>query len=171
MNRWLACIALAALPVLGADVATVDQLRFLVGSWNAIPGADRVLGHSSFHVEVKGRVMVRDNRADYPAAAGRPAMSHEDLMVIYAEGPGPLKAIYFDNEGHVIRYTASALDAKSVTFLSDAVKGQPRFRLSYNAPGADRLSGEFASAPPDAPDKFKPLFTWDMRKADVPALH
>lgn len=171
MKKWLACIALAALPALAADVAPVEQLRFLVGSWNSIPGPDAVLGHTSFHVEVKGHVMVRDNRADYPAAAGKPAVSHEDMMVIYAEGSGPLKAIYFDNEGHVIRYTASALDAKSVTFLSDAAAGQPRFRLSYTAPAADRLSGEFASAPPDAPGKFKPMFTWEMRKVNVPALH
>lgn len=171
MKRWLACIALAALPGLAADVASVEQLRFLVGSWNATPGPDGALGRTSFHVEVKGHVMVRDNRADYPAAGGKPAVSHEDLMVIYAEGSGPLKAIYFDNEGHVIRYTASALDAKSVTFLSDTVAGQPRFRLTYAATAPDRLSGEFASAPPDAPGKFKPMFTWDLRKADVPSLH
>jgi len=171
MRKWLACMALAALPALGADVATIDQLRFLVGSWNSVPGPDGVLGHTGFRLEVKGRVLVRDNRADYPATGGKPAVSHEDLMVIYAEGSGPLKAIYFDNEGHVIRYTASALDAKSVTFLSDAAAGQPRFRLTYSATAPDRLSGEFASAPPDAPARFKPMFTWDLRKMDVPALH
>ncbi|HWH42933.1 MAG TPA: hypothetical protein VNU21_24005 [Usitatibacter sp.] len=171
MKNWLACIALAALPSLAADAASVEQLRFLVGSWNSVPGADAVLGHTGFRLEVKGHVMVRDNRADYPAAAGKPPVSHEDLMVIYAEGSGPLKAIYFDNEGHVIRYTAAALDAKSVTFVSDPVAGQPRFRLTYAASAPDRLSGEFASAPPDAPGKFKPMFTWDLRKVDVPALH
>jgi hypothetical protein len=171
MKKWLAGIALAALPALAAGGSPLEQLRFLIGSWNSIPGADGVLGHSSFHLEVKGHILVRDNRADYPAAAGRPAVSHEDLMVIYAEGSGPLKAIYFDNEGHVIRYTVSTLESKAVTFVSDAAAGQPRFRLSYNAQDTDRLSGEFASAPPDAPGKFKPMFTWEMRRVDVPALH
>jgi hypothetical protein len=85
-------------------------------------------------------------------------------MVIYTEDATP-KAIYFDNEGHVIRYTMASSTAKSITFLSDPVPDRPRYRLSYTALAGDRLGGEFAVAPVDAPETFKPMFLFEMRRA------
>ena len=46
--------------------------------------------------------------------------------------PGqPLKAIYFDNEGHVIHYDVSTPTATTVMFLSDPATPGPQFRLVY----------------------------------------
>ena len=46
--------------------------------------------------------------------------------------PGqPLKAIYFDNEGHVIHYDVSTPTPTTVTFLSDPATPAPQFRLVY----------------------------------------
>jgi hypothetical protein len=82
-------------------------LDFLLGDWvgegssEAGPGS----GVASFHVDLQKRVIVRTNHAEYPAAKERPAYVHDDLMIIYRESKNePFQAIFFDNEGHVIRY-------------------------------------------------------------------
>ena len=101
--------------------------------------------------------MMRKNRADYPATKDRPAFSHEDLMVIYLEpgGAGTRRAIYFDNEGHVIEYAAEfSAERKTFTFLSGAVPSSPRYRLTYTKEGTDRVSIKFEIAPPGKPDGF-----------------
>jgi hypothetical protein len=53
-------------------------------------------------------------------------------MLIYAERPGPLRAIYADNEGHVIHYEISIPGTDSAVFLSDSADPGPRFRLTYH---------------------------------------
>jgi hypothetical protein len=42
-----------------------------------------------------------------------------------------LRAIYFDNEGHVINYSVSAPAPGNVIFLSDPAVPGPQFRLTY----------------------------------------
>lgn len=77
-------------------------------------------------------------------------------MVIYREGVGlPLRAVYFDNEGHVIHYTAQVSnDQQTVTFLSDAVTSEPRFRLSYSKGENGALAIKFEIAPPGKPESL-----------------
>jgi hypothetical protein len=73
-------------------------------------------------------------------------------MVIYREKDGP-RAIYFDNEGHVIRYgVVSTPD--SVSFVSDSLPTAPRYRLTYTKGGTDRVAIAFDIAPPNAPGSF-----------------
>ena len=43
----------------------------------------------------------------------------------------PLKAIYFDNEGHVIHYDVSTPDSTTAIFLSETSPSAPQFRLVY----------------------------------------
>jgi hypothetical protein len=50
-------------------------------------------------------------------------------------------------------------------FLSEAVGGEPRFRLSYKLQATGVLKGEFAIAPPGAPEAFKQYLAWESRKA------
>ena len=78
---------------------------------------------------------MRKNRAEYPAAKDRPAVVHEDLMVIY---PDAKRAIYFDSEGHVINYAIEA-DGKSAVFVSEPDPAAPRYRLTYRTTGADTI--------------------------------
>jgi hypothetical protein len=101
--------------------------------------------------------MVRKNRADYPATKDRPAFSHEDLLVIYPEpnGAGPRRAIYFDNEGHVIEYAVEfSVERGTFTFVSEAVASAPRYRLTYTKGETDQVSVKFEVAPPGKPDVF-----------------
>ncbi len=143
-------------------------LKFLLGTWQSEEDAG-ALGKSSrgecrFELGLEGRVMLRHNLADYPAAGGRPAIHHEDLMVISADGNGrPAKASYWDNEGHLIDY-AVTIDADTVTLLTEAVGNAPRFRLRYRLLPDGRVHGVFEIAPPGKPDAFASYTEWRMRK-------
>ncbi|MFB3922395.1 MAG: hypothetical protein ACE145_11775 [Terriglobia bacterium] len=151
---------LGVLPLLAADGPDWDPWRFLLGEWvgegEGQPGQG--IGKFSFALDLQGRILVRKNRADYPATRERPAYSHEDLMVIY-QGPSPssTRAIYFDNEGHVIQYRVTvSTDGNSVTFLSDPSPSAPRFRLTYTKGKSGGLKILFEIAPPGKPDVFSP---------------
>jgi hypothetical protein len=165
MNAKCIFLALAFLSLsAGSAIATPDAdawepYRFLVGEWTGEGDGepDKGSGRFSFAWDLQEKVLVRRNRADFPAAQGRPAFSHEDLMVIYrGDRSGPTRAIYFDNEGHVINYAVTLSDDKrTLTFLSDAVPAAPRFRLSYAKSADDSLKIKFEIAPPGKPADFK----------------
>ena len=132
---------------------------FLLGEWvgtgNGQPGQGT--GGFTFKPDLQQHVLVRTNRAEYPAAKERPAYKHDDLMVIYHEtAASPLRAIYFDNEGHVIHY-AVRIDAADETaiFLSESEAGTPGYRLSYVGKTADTVNIKFEVAPPDKPEQFQ----------------
>ncbi len=149
------CPWVAQLP---SGVSVLEPWRFLVGDWVASgrgqPGQGT--GSFSFRFELQGKILVRKNRADYPATNDHPAFSHEDLMVIYPEGgQGPVGAVYFDNEGHVVEYLATASsDGNAWTFLSGPSPSTPRFRLSYTRAKKGTLDIKFEIAPQDRPDRF-----------------
>lgn len=132
--------------------------RFLVGDWTGEGGGEpgKGSGRFSFAWDLQEKVLLRRNRAEYPAAQGRPTVVHDDLMVIYrADRAGPTKAIYFDSEGHVINYAVSLSDdSRTLTFLSDVVSAAPRFRLSYTKEKDDSIKIKFEIAPPGKPDGF-----------------
>ena len=123
-----------------------------VGEGGGEPGQGT--GSFSFRLELEGRILVRKNRSDYPATQDRPAVSHQDLMVVYPESPNP-RAIYFDNEGHVIQYAAE-FRGGGVVFTSEAQTSAPRFRLTYTKLAADKVGIRFEMAPPGKPDAFVP---------------
>src|SRR5215471_18421184 len=97
--------------------AALVPLRFLLGDWEAIPDSSGATGGFSFSPGVQEHVIVRTNYSITPAANGKPSSRHDDLMVIYDEA-GTVRAEYFDNEGHVIRYVAQP-KAASVVFISE----------------------------------------------------
>lgn len=147
----IAALALAAGGAGGAEGASpLDALAPLLGTWDAqgggAPGQGK--GTVAFAREVGGHAVVRRNAVTYPAAEGRPASAHEDLLVLYVEGT-ETKALYVDGEGHVIRYTATARSPGTLVLASDPGPG-PRFRLTHDwsAPGTLRIA--FEIAPPGA---------------------
>jgi catechol 2,3-dioxygenase-like lactoylglutathione lyase family enzyme len=148
----LAVPLLAQAPAPKAD--PFEAVRFLGGDWVGVSDgkAGSPSGAASFRFELEGKALVRRSHADYPAANGRPAAHHEDLMTVFAEG-GQLKAFYVDNEGHVIRYLAAAVP-QGVAFTSEPAPG-PRFRLTYLRGTADTVAIRFEIAPSNAPDAFK----------------
>jgi hypothetical protein len=159
MKRWryvavtLAVFALVSL-TRAQQVATWDRLQILLGTWDS--NGDTQLGSgegsATFTRELNGHVIIRKSFASYPQAGNR----HDDLLVIYRDEPTP-RAIYFDSEGDVIRYSVAAPTEDSILFQSDGSDPGPRYRLSYTR--AKRvLSGTFEIAAPGA--DFKTYLSW-----------
>jgi hypothetical protein len=138
-------------------------LHFLIGEWVADGPAAAGSGHFEFTRDIQGNLIVRRNHAESPAASDRPVANHDDLMVIYREAGGT-RAIYFDNEGHVIRYTVEAGGPDAVTFVSEAAAGAPRYRLSYKKLPEGRVGGKFEVAPPGKPEEFKTYLEWTAKR-------
>jgi len=154
-----AALAQAPPPTPRAPVDAWGGWRFLVGDWvgEGSGGPGEGSGFFSFRLELDGKVLVRRNHSEYPAIPGRPATVHDDLMVIYPdERRGGFAAIYFDNEGHVIRYVAElATDGTRIAFLSEAAPATPGFRLIYSKLPSDAVGITFEIAPPGGPGVFK----------------
>jgi hypothetical protein len=146
-TRWIAVSLLvaAASPAFAAE--PWNDVAPLIGSWvgegSGRPGDSG--GTFTFAQELGSSVVTRKAHSEYPATKDRPAFAHDDLMVLFHEG-GATKAIYFDNEGHTIRYTATA-EANRLVFLSDPAPG-PRFRLTYDWATAGVLKISFEIAAP-----------------------
>lgn len=165
MRRILAVALLIGLAhaVVRADTGALSSLAFLIGDWQAVDTPPGESGAFTFTLAVQDHVMVRTNEATYAATADRPASRHDDLLVIYGER-GSLKADYFDNEGHVIRYAVRPAAANVVVFTSDPSPDEPRYRLTYSAAADGVLLGSFEIASPSAPDTFKPYLSWKARR-------
>ena len=165
---FLILLALLAVPIFGGlptstePAADFVPLKFLVGRWEADSAG---AGRCEFTPEAQGKILVRRNHGELPAANGRPASIHDDLMVIYHDGTPPrTRADYYDSEGHVIRYAVETSDGQAV-FLSDLVPGGPRFRLTYMLQKDGAVAGRFEISPPGAAEAFKPYLTWVLRRA------
>jgi len=135
----------------------------LLGEWIADARPDGSTGSFTLERAVDGRVLLRKNVANYPPSNDRPAAHHEDLMVVFQEG-GATRADYFDNEGHVIRY-AVTFGAGKAQFVSDAVPGAPRFRLTYRWSNVKALDLTFEIAPPGALEDFRPYIQATLHRA------
>ena len=138
---------------MAAEKDPFAEWKPLLGQWDAVgggaPGAG--VGGFSFAPDLGGKILVRRNHSDYPATKDTPATTHEDLMIVYAEA-GAVRAAYFDNEGHVIRYGATPGDNRMV-LLSEPGPG-PRFRLTYDWSTAADLHILFEISPPGPTEKF-----------------
>ena len=146
MKRLLVGFGLLLLAVVVARPGTragasLDALQFLEGRWVG-EGASEVgkgSGYASFERDLQGKVLVRRNHAEYPASEGKPPYVHDDLMIIYPDVKGGVRAFYTDNEGHVIHYGISIREGGAgATFLSDG--DAPRYRLSYVQTGPGRMT-------------------------------
>jgi hypothetical protein len=121
------------------------QLEFVLGKWTGAadekgtqtgPGQ----GGCSFELDLNKKIIVRRNAASYDSG-----VTHDDLMVMYLDGG--MRAIYFDTEGHTIRYNITVPSANRAVFESDGAQAGPKYRLSYWLDGA-LLVVRFEIAPP-----------------------
>lgn len=144
----------------GSPLASLD---FLVGSWRGEGGGQPGQGGGwfTFKPDLGGRVLVRRSHSEYPAAGDRPAVVHDDLMIVYpAAEAGAIAATYFDNEGHVIGYRVEVgRDGRQAVFLSEPAPAAPRFRLTYDRVAEDVVDVTFEIAHTGAPDTFKTYVT------------
>jgi hypothetical protein len=121
-----------------------QSLSFLEGTWDAKAqgnGGAAASGSYTFKLELTDHVLARHS---YTAACKGPAdynCDHGDLLYVYEEA-GKLKAIYLDNEGHVIHYEVTTPEPNTAVFLSDGSNPGPSFRLTYSLKDAI-MSGKF----------------------------
>jgi len=134
------------------------EWNFVLGDWigdgAGLPGEAK--GWFTFNKDLDGNILVRKNHNVIPAANGKQATIHDDLLIVYLDNSEALtKAIYFDNENHVINYAVSFNQTdKSLTFTSETQKNMPRFRLTYTATENNGLNIVFEFAPPNQSEAF-----------------
>jgi hypothetical protein len=148
--RKLVILAALLLPA-ALTAADWGPVQFLIGRWTGEGGGEPGTSSGAFTLEpdLQGKTLLRKSFATYPAAGGRPAFRHDDLMIIYRdEGSAELKAMYWDSEGHFIAYGVQAAADGGATFLSDAPPTRMRYRLTYLPAGKDKIKIRFEIAPP-----------------------
>lgn len=142
-------------------------LAFLQGNWAATThdsGGIHVAGTYAFKPELGGHVFGR-HVTNLAACKGPDGFDceHSDLLYVFEEMPGqPLKAIYFDNEGHVIHYNVTTPDPTTAVFLSDASMPGPQFRLTYELKNSV-MYGKFQMHMPGMVD-WKSYLEWSGSK-------
>lgn len=110
------------------------SLNFLIGTWkgegSGQPGIGE--GNFSFKLDLDKNILVRNSHSEYPSANNNSPIVHEDLMIVYRDySRQHSKAIYFDNEGHVINYSITFPSDNDIVFTSDKIPNAPVFRLTY----------------------------------------
>jgi len=162
-------VMLAALVVHAACAQTPAQandawkkMEFLLGAWTGIAGENDTQigagqGVASFELDLDKKIIVRHNRASY--ASG---VKHDDLLIIYLDIPDSTpRAIYFDSEGHVIRYNVATPAPGKAVFESDGSQPAPRYRLTYWMERSS-LRGTFEVAPPGA--DYQTYMSWISKR-------
>jgi hypothetical protein len=161
-----ACLGTAPSAEAGDD--PWGPFRFLLGRWIAEDAGqgNSLKGDFTFAFDLQGKALVRRGRAEFDRGPARPPTTHDDLMVLSQDGPnGPVRAHYFDNEGHVILYAVEpSEDGKAVTFLSEPRKDSPRFRLRHAKLADDRLGIVFEIESPDKPSSFRTHLSGTARR-------
>lgn len=158
--KQIACLALLAGSLWAQSAGRESDgigksLGFLEGTWEAktmgggSAGAT-ASGTYTFIQELGGHVLARHSSATGCKAPSDFNCEHRDLLYVYRETPGQLlKAISFDDEGHVIHYSVSTPASTTAIFISDPTAAGPQFRLAYELNGSV-MSGKFQMRMPGA---------------------
>lgn len=145
-------------PAKQAPLLSLDSLSFLEGTWHAESRDGKSqLGTYSFVRQLNRHLLTRTGFLEENCTADTsPVCSHNDLFYVFQDSPGaPLRAIYFDSDGRVIRYTVGTQHKEGAgyrqdlaIFSSDLAAFGPRYRLTYERSTDTRtgkavLSGSF----------------------------
>jgi hypothetical protein len=165
---------------LSSAIAATDSpwgaWQFLIGEWQGTGDGNPGQGTGGFTLapDLGGKVLIRRNHSEYPAANGRPAVSHDDLMIVHSPAAdGNARAIYFDNEGHVISYEAKpSADGKTIALVS-VEPAQPRFRLTYTRRDDGQVGIKFEIAPSGKVEHLKTYLEGTVKRVAPasPAAH
>ncbi len=144
-----------------------QPLRFLMGTWEAKAqgGAAGATGAGAytFQLELRKHVLARHSSSAGCKGPSDFNCEHADLLYVYQDSPGrPLKAIYFDNEGHVIHYDVTTPNPNTAVLLSAASQPGPQFRLIYELKGRV-MQGKFQLRMPGQSD-FRSYLEWSGEK-------
>jgi hypothetical protein len=134
-----------------------EKWNYLIGEWvgehNGQPGQGE--GKFSFHTDLDGNILVRKSHTVFPKTDKSAEIIHDDLLIIYQpSGNGTQEAIYFDNEGHTIKYKVTFTD-NTIALTSDIDLNATRFRFTYTKIDAKSVNASFEMALPKTPEDFK----------------
>jgi hypothetical protein len=134
-----------------------EKWNYLVGEWvgegSGQPGQGE--GKFSFQTDLDGKIMVRKSHTVFPATVNSKEIVHNDLLIIYQAGSDDSQeAIYFDNEGHTIKYKVSYTE-KSIILTSSITANETRFRFTYTDIDSKTVNSSFEMASPKTPEEFK----------------
>lgn len=153
----------------------LEGLSYLVGEWrdesrSGEPGT-ATRGGETWRAALDGQVLVREAWCEFPATPQRAAYRHEDLLVVFADADSQVRGIFWDNEGHVIRYREvhPDPDGKGVGLVSDPSAPGPRQWLQYRFEAPDHLSAVFSLHGPGAPG-FSPYLRWTSVRVSSPSV-
>jgi len=129
----------------GQQSANWDKWNWIMGEWVGVgtgqPGQGG--GYFTFSTDLSNNILVRKGHTEFPASENKPNVIHDDLMVVYPDRSGvPLKAIYFDNEGHTINYLVTYSE-NSIILTSEKNEGAPLFRLTYTLLDKETVNTKF----------------------------
>jgi hypothetical protein len=167
-------LTLFALPLLAQSAQTTGTdpwkaIAFLQGTWSSATSSAGTSGGSArgvytFRMELRNHVLARHTvNADGCKGPATFDCDHGDLLYIYQDMPGQaLKAIYFDNEGHVIHYDVSTPNTTTALLVSDSSQPGPQFRLIYELKGTT-MTGKFQMRMPGQ-SEYKSYLEWSGEK-------
>jgi len=181
MKKLFAVALLSLATALPAQTSAAPDplapLDFLFGTWSASTNTAGSAGAATtgtytFHRDLGGHALVRTSSADSCKAPKDFDCSHHDQLTVFSDPNGQavhnatIFALYLDNEGHVIYYTATTPDPQTVVFLSQGPATAPKFRLTYHLEGVGPkavMTGKFQMAPPGSSD-FHSYLEWSGTK-------
>jgi hypothetical protein len=142
-------------------------LDFLIGTWEAknLGGSAGAAGSGlySFRLELGNSVLARHSNNNACKGPVDFDCDHGDLLYVYKDASDqPYKAIYFDNEGHVIHYEVSIPKPGTAIFLSGESKSLSQYRLIYELKGST-MFGKFQMRPPGKAE-FTSYLEWSGDK-------
>ncbi len=117
---------------------------WLTGEWqgegSGIPGEG--FGTFSFSFDLDSNILVRRSHSDYSAGDFKRRIIRDDIMIIYLKNGQPDNAIFFDNEGHFIKYTIT-YNENSIVFTSEPDPESPAFRFIYEKINSSSVNTRF----------------------------
>jgi hypothetical protein len=167
--RTAIAILFSAVGLLGqnAPASSWKPLKFLIGTWQAKTQAGTSGAASSgtytFQLELRDHVLARHSSNSGCKGPADFNCEHGDLLYVYPDtSPMSYKAIYFDNEGHIIQYEVSAPAPGTAVFLSSPSQAGPQYRLDYQLKGST-MFGKFQIRMPGQAE-FKSYLEWSGEK-------
>jgi hypothetical protein len=85
-------------------------------------------------------------------------------MIIYVDDQRIVRADYYDNEGHVIRYRVTSPGPGRVAFVSEPLADGSVYRVTYESAEGGSVKGAFAVGSTRSPDAWAVYLSWEMRR-------
>jgi hypothetical protein len=124
--------------------------RFFLGKWtgDGLGPAGKGPGTMTVETDLNESILRITNQVDF--AGSDKKSTYLGTMIVSKSH----KALFLDNEGHVLHYTVTATPT-AITFLSVPEPNSPRFRLTYQTQGKGTMKVLFDIAPMETPTDFK----------------